>query len=144
MNASLAAGGSICINGFEDDGWGSAVLVSYAMHRLGIDRESALGFLPPSKEEVVVENTHLWRLLGTYESKLLSSWTANNLPTLDMLPDHLSGSGGTSKLNTLESLPELSAWTMDELPSLQAMARGETESSEGGWDMGPDLIPVRG
>jgi len=148
MNASLATGGSVCINGFEDDGWGSAVLCSYVMHRLGIDRESALEFLPASKDNLV-HNSYLWRLLGIYETKLLDSWTADNLPTLDMLPDPLSCSGTQSKLNTLESLPELSVWTMDDLPSLQDLQQGipqtvESDHSDGGWDMGAELIPVRG
>jgi len=147
MNASLAAGGSVCINGYEDDSWGSAVLLSYVMHRLGIELESALDYLPASRDKLL-ENGHLWRLLGIYEAKLLNSWTHNNLPTLDMLPDPLSGSGNTSKLNTLESLPELSAWTMDDLPPMQDIQgmpqTVHSDSSDGGWDTGADLIPVIG
>jgi hypothetical protein len=144
MNASLAQGGSVCINGFEDDDWGSAVLLSYVMHRLGIDRESALDYLPSSKDNLV-ENTHLWRLLGSYEKKLLSSWTADNLPTLDMLPDLLSGTedGIKSKMNTLESLPELSAWTIDELPPLQGIPCAVESNPDDGWDNCDSLIPVR-
>merc|ERR1719356_357298 len=90
IESAFAGTGSVLVLGSDSAGLSASAVIAYTMHRLGIGREEALRRVERSVNAsggatIVQPSPELWRMLGRYESKILATWTEDNLPPLDVL-----------------------------------------------------------